>query len=185
MNKLKKDDDLISEIISFWFSDEVQPLWFNSTSEFDELLRQRYKGTWELACCGNFDHWQLDPNGALALVIILDQFPLNMFRQDKRQYSTEAHARKIANYAIEQGFDHQLSDQQKSFFYLPYMHSESLDDQNKAVSLYEKAGLESNLGFAKHHRDVIQRFGRFPHRNEALGRESTDEEIEYLKKSNW
>ena len=185
MNKLKKDDDLINEIISFWFSDEVQPLWFKSTDEFDDLLCQRYKATWELACAGNYDHWQLEANGALALVIVLDQFPLNMFRQDKRQYSTESHARKIAEYAIQQGLDNQLTDQQKAFIYLPYMHSESLDDQNLAVSLYERAGLESNLGFAKHHRDVVKQFGRFPHRNIALGRESTEQEIEYLKKSNW
>ena len=185
MDKLKKDDEWIEDIIQFWFSEEVRKLWFNSTKEFDDQLSQRFENLWSLARCGNFDHWQLEPKGALALVIILDQFPLNMFRSDKRQYSTESQARKIARYAIEQGLDQCLSAEQRAFLYLPFMHSESLEDQDYAVSMYEKAGLENNLKFAIHHRDVVQRFGRFPHRNVFLGRESTPEEIEYLKNSNW
>ena len=185
MNKFQKDDELVAEIIDFWFSDEARPRWFNSTPEFDELLRQRYEKVWGLARAGVYDHWAQEPLPALALVIILDQFPLNMFRQDARQYSTEAHARSIAGQLISGGGDQQLSNEQKAFLYLPYMHSEHLKDQDFAVELYEKAGLTDNLRYAHHHREVVQRFGRFPHRNQALGRESSAEEIEYLKNANW
>lgn len=182
---MKKDDDLILEILDFWFSPEVKPKWFNSTPEFDELLSQCYEKTWGQARANSFDHWEQEPDGALALVILLDQFPLNMFRADARQYSTEAHARKIAGHAINQGFEQRLDKVRQSFLYLPFMHSESLEDQNRAVELYEKAGLDNNLRYAKHHRDVVKRFGRFPHRNEVLGRESTPEEVEYLKNAKW
>lgn len=182
---MKKDDDLIAEIVEFWFSEQARPRWFNSTPEFDQEICSRYKKVWGLARAGSFDHWEQEPYGALVLVIILDQFPLNMFRSDARQYSTESHARQIAGHAIQKGFDQQLQKQQQAFLYLPFMHSESLQDQDYAVQLYDKAGLHDNLRFAKHHRDVIKRFGRFPHRNEALGRESTEQEIEYLKTANW
>ncbi len=182
---MKKDDDLIVEILEFWFSAEVKSKWFNSTPEFDDELRSRYEKTWGLARANSFDHWEQEAQGALALVIILDQFPLNMFRSDARQYSTEEHARRIAGHAVDMGFDQQLAKEQQAFLYLPFMHSESLDDQNYSVELYEKASLQDNLRFAKHHRDVIKRFGRFPHRNEALGRVSTAEENEYLKNANW
>jgi uncharacterized protein (DUF924 family) len=185
MNTLQKDDELVAEIIDFWFSDEVQPMWFNSTPEFDALLRERYEQIWGRARAGVYDHWAQEPLSALALVIILDQFPLNMFRQDARQYSTETHARAIAGQLIESGRDQLLSSQQKAFLYLPYMHSEKLQDQDFAVEMYQQAGLEDNLRFAHHHRDVVKRFGRFPHRNEVLGRQSTEQEIEYLKHANW
>lgn len=182
---LQKDDDLVAGIIEFWFSDEAKSLWFNSTAEFDALIRERYETIWGRARAGVYDHWAQEPLSALALVIVLDQFPLNMFRADARQYSTEAHARTIASQLIESGQDQALSDQQKAFLYLPFMHSEKLEDQDLAVSLYQKAGLEDNLRYAHHHRDVVKRFGRFPHRNQALGRASTAEELEYLKHANW
>lgn len=182
---MQKDDELIREILDFWFSDSSKALWFNSTEAFDAEIRERYENIWGLARAGVYDHWEQDAEGALALVIILDQFPLNMFREDARQYSTEAHAREVARHAIENGLDQQLSAAQKAFLYLPFMHSESLEDQDYSVALYENAGLEDNLRFARHHREVVQRFGRFPHRNEVLGRNSTEQEIEYLKKANW
>jgi len=182
---MKKDDDLVREIVDFWFSEESREKWFNSTLEFDERIRSRYEKLWGLARTGAYDHWEQEAQSALALVIILDQFPLNMFRHDARQYSTEAQARKIARGAIEKGLDEQLSPTQKAFLYLPFMHSEYLPDQQRSIELYEKAGLENNLSYARHHHDVVKRFGRFPHRNDALGRSSTSEEIEYLKKANW
>ncbi|MBT3203870.1 MAG: DUF924 domain-containing protein [Gammaproteobacteria bacterium] len=182
---MKKDDDLIQEILEFWFSKQSRSKWFNSTPEFDEVIRQRFEKVWGQARADSFDHWEQEPDGALALVIIFDQLPLNMFRQDARQYSTEAHARRIATHAIQQGFDQDMDKLRKSFFYLPFMHSESIEDQDRSVELYEKAGLDDNLRYAKHHRDVVKRFGRFPHRNEALGRESSEEELEYLKTANW
>ena len=182
---MRKDGELIDEILEYWFSDEVQPLWFNATTEFDDQLRDKYQSVWGLARAGTYDHWELEANGALALVIVLDQFPLNMFRLDARQYSTEAHARAVADRAIARGFDQQLGNPQKAFLYLPFMHSETLSDQDRSVELYSRAGLENNLRYAKHHRDVIRRFGRFPHRNAALSRESTPDELDYLEKANW
>jgi len=182
---MKKDDDLIAEILDFWFAESSRDKWFNSTAEFDEEIRQRFEKTWGLARAGSYDHWEEDPEGALALVIVLDQFPLNMFRDDARQYSTEAHARAVARYAIERGFDKKFDKARRAFFYLPFMHSESLADQDYAVQLYQQAGLDDNLRFAEHHRDVVRRFGRFPHRNAALGRDSTEQELEYLKHANW
>ena len=185
MNELMKDDDLIDDVISFWFSDEVRPLWFKSTIEFDQLLTTRYEDVWLRARAGAYDHWVEEARSALALVIILDQFPLNMFRQDARQYSTESHAREIARQAIETGVDQRLDNEQKAFLYLPFMHSESLEDQKRSLQLYAAAGLQDNLGFAQHHHDVVERFGRFPHRNKVLGRKSTEQERENLKHANW
>lgn len=182
---MRKDDELIEDILRFWFSQRVRPLWFKSTPEFDDELRQRYQSVWGLARAGTYDHWELEPRSALALVIVLDQFPLNMFRADARQYSTEAHAREVSARAMDKGFDAQLTAEEKAFLYLPFMHSESLADQDLAVELYRGAGLTDNLRYAEHHRDVVRRFGRFPHRNEVLGRNSTAEELEYLKKANW
>ncbi len=111
---------------------------------------------------------------------MLDQFPLNMFRGQAKSFSTEAQSREVARAAITEGFDQELAANQVSFLYMPFMHSEDLDDQALAVKLFNKPGLESNYRFARHHYSIIDRFGRFPHRNKILGRESTDAEIEYL-----
>ncbi|MDH3947825.1 MAG: DUF924 domain-containing protein [Gammaproteobacteria bacterium] len=168
-------------IVEFWFSDKVRPLWFQSTPEFDAELRDRFESVWQQAAAGKLDIWATTVEGALALVIVLDQFPLNMFRGDALCFSTEAKSREIANLAIENNLDVDLTDEQKAFLYMPFMHSESLVDQDKSVALYEAAGLAENLKFAKHHRDIVRRFGRFPHRNEILGRPSTEEELAYLQ----
>ena len=164
------------EILDFWFSDRVRPLWFNSTPEFDLELREQFMPTFQAASQGELDGWQTSPEGALALIIIFDQFPLNMFRRQPESFSTEAVARAVSEAAIAKGFDQHLADEQKAFLYLPFMHSEDLRDQDKSVELFTKAGLIENLKYAEHHRELIRRFKRFPHRNEILGRE----EIEYL-----
>jgi uncharacterized protein (DUF924 family) len=168
------------EIIDFWFSDEVRKLWFNSTSQFDTSLRERFLVRWQQASRGELDHWQQSAVGCLALVIILDQFPLNMFRGQAQSFATEGQSRAVAQAAIDQGFDRQLDVGQRAFLYLPFMHSEALVDQRRALELFAQPGLEDNLRFARHHHDIIDRFGRFPHRNEALGRHSSAAEIEYL-----
>jgi len=168
------------EIIDFWFSNPVRRLWFESTPEFDRQVHERFLATFEAASAGRLDAWQESPAGALALVIVLDQFPLNMFRGDARSFSTEARARHVAAAAIERGFDEPLDAEHKAFLYLPFMHSESTADQKRSVELFEAAGLKDSLKWAYHHRDIIARFGRFPHRNAILGRESTPEEITYL-----
>ena len=170
----------INELLSFWFSEPVKKLWFNSTAEFDQQLIDKYLQMLEQAEKGELEHWRDDPFGALALVIILDQFPLNMFRGQPRSFATEEQARQTAGYAIDKGLDNQLSAIQKAFLYLPFMHSENIADQDKSVSLFENAGLVENLKYAKHHRSIVERFGRFPHRNDILGRQNTADEIRYL-----
>lgn len=167
-------------IVAFWFSDAVRPLWFKSTPEFDKQLRNRFESLWQQAIKGKLDSWAETAEGALALVIVLDQIPLNIYRGEARSYSSESKARDIAGYAINYGFDCVLPDEQKAFLYMPFMHSESLADQDRSVDLYDAAGLMDNLKFAKHHRELIRRFGRFPHRNKILGRESTEAELAYL-----
>ncbi len=170
----------IHEVIDFWFSATTQPLWFNSTPAFDREIAERFASTLDAAANDMLESWELTPQGALALVIVLDQFPLNMFRGQARSFATEQLALKVAERAIQRDFDHKLSPQERAFLYMPYMHSEDIQDQDKAVTLYSQAGLQDNLRFAEHHRGIIQRFGRFPHRNAILRRESTRQEREYL-----
>lgn len=168
-------------VVEFWFSDKVQPLWFQSTPEFDAELRDRFEPVWQQAAADKLDSWAETPEGALALVIVLDQVPLNIYRGDALCFSTEAKSREIANLAIERDLAADLTDEQKAFLYMPFMHSEALADQDKSVTLFEAAGLAENLKFAKHHRDIVRRFGRFPHRNKILGRPSTEAEQAYLE----
>jgi uncharacterized protein (DUF924 family) len=169
-----------SDLIRFWFSDEARARWFDSTPEFDRLLRDRYLDLWELARTGGLTHWASTPEGALALVIVFDQLPLNMFRGEPRCFATEATSREVAAQAIANGLDRDLGPEQQSFLYMPYMHSEDPADQDRSVALFEAAGLLDNLGYAKHHREIVRRFGRFPHRNAILGRENTPEETAWL-----
>ena len=169
------------DVLDLWFSERVRPLWFNATPAFDQELRERFEPTWQQARDGELIHWSYAPSGALALTIVLDQLPLNMFRGQPVCFSTEAQAREVARQAIALGWDQGLSDEQKAFLYLPFMHSEALADQERSVALFEAAGLEHNLRWARHHRDLIRRFGRFPHRNAILGRASSAEETVYLQ----
>ena len=171
---------MAQEIIEFWFSPEVSERWFNSTQEFDRQLTERFESVWEQASQGDLDDWMSSAEGCLALVIVLDQFPLNMFRGEAKSFSTEARSIEVARHAIDQGFDAQLPIEQVSFLYMPFMHSEDLEDQDLCVRLFDKPGLENNLRFAHHHRGIVEQFGRFPHRNEILGRESTEAEVAYL-----
>ncbi|MEE8379430.1 MAG: DUF924 family protein, partial [Gammaproteobacteria bacterium] len=152
---------IVDEILSFWFSDQVQPLWYNSTPEFDQQLREKYLDTYQAALKGELSDWEETPQGALALVICLDQFPLNMFRNKPESFAGEAPSREVAARAIVKGFDQNLKGAQKAFLYLPYMHSEELADQDRVMELFSKAGLKDNLKWASHHRNIVQRFGRF------------------------
>ena len=167
-------------VIDFWFADETRKLWFNSTPAFDRQLRDAFEKTWEQACRGELDHWMQSADGCLALAIVLDQFPLNMFRDSAKSYASEAQSREVARVALESGYDAELDADKKAFLYMPFMHSEDLADQELALKLFDQPGLESNLRFARHHHDIVARFGRFPHRNAALGRDSSAAETEYL-----
>jgi uncharacterized protein (DUF924 family) len=168
------------ELIDFWFSEPSRQHWFRSTPQHDRDIRSRFERLWEQARDGQLVHWEQSATGALALVILLDQLPLNMFRERPPGFSSEAQAREVADRAIARGFAAALTEEQKSFLYMPFMHSESPADQDRSVSLYAAAGLDDSLKWARHHREIIPRFGRFPHRNAILGRESTAEERQWL-----
>ncbi|MES9871510.1 MAG: DUF924 family protein [Candidatus Sedimenticola sp. 6PFRAG7] len=169
------------DVLAFWYSESVSGQWFSSTPELDGEIGDRYGQLWEMAVNHELDSWIQSAEGCLALAIVLDQFPLNMFRGEARSFVSEQQAVEVARYAIGQGFDRQLASKRVSFLYMPLMHSESLDDQALSVECFANAGLEPKLRFAQHHRGLIRRFGRFPHRNAILGRESTPEELEYLQ----
>lgn len=168
------------KIIDFWFADEVRKLWFNSTPEFDRMLCERFEETLKQAGRGELDHWMETAEGCLALVIILDQFPLNIYRGSALSFATEARSRDVARVAIEKGFARMLPVEQQAFLYMPFMHSEDIADQELALELFDQAGMEGNLRFARHHHAIIETYGRFPHRNAVLGRVSTAVEVEYL-----
>lgn len=169
-----------SVVLDFWFDDAHRTLWFRSTPEFDALARRCFADLWRTARSGSLSHWADSPDGALALVILLDQLPLNMFRGRPEAFATEAAARTVADAAIARGFDTAMTESGRLFLYLPFMHSEDPRDQDRSVTLFESAGMEHNLRWARHHRDIVRRFGRFPHRNAILGRPSTREEEQWL-----
>ena len=168
------------DILEFWFSERVSPQWFNASKELDNEILQRFGNLWYQALNNELNDWAKTPEGALALIILLDQFPLNMFRGQAKSFKTEAFAIKVTKHSVSQGFDKKIAKTQLMFMYMPLMHSESLNDQDLSVQLFEKARLVDNLRFAKHHQQLIQRFGRFPHRNDILGRKNTSEEVIYL-----
>jgi uncharacterized protein (DUF924 family) len=180
MNAEPSREAAYQEVLELWFSPRAAKLWFRSTPAFDAELRERFEDTVQAALRGELDDWADSSHGALALVIVLDQLPLNIYRGQAESFAGEQKARAIAAAAIERGWDRGLDDKQKAFLYLPFMHSEQLADQDRSLTLYEAAGLHDNLRFARHHRGIIERFGRFPHRNAILGRESTPEEREWL-----
>jgi len=167
-------------LLDFWFDPEHQPRWFRATPDFDQAVRDGFETAWQAARSGQLDGWAQTPDGALALVILLDQMPLNMFRGQPESFATEALARQVARRAIEGQFDRALSGPGRAFLYMPFMHSEDLADQERSLALHEAAGLADNLRFARHHHAIVQRFGRFPHRNAILGRTSTPEEQAWL-----
>jgi uncharacterized protein (DUF924 family) len=167
------------EVRSFWR--EAGPKrWYKVDPAFDETVRERFLATWEAARSGRLAAWEDTPEGALALLIVLDQFPRNMFRGMAQAFASDEVARAVAGRAITRGFDQEFAPPERNFFYLPYMHSEALADQDKSVALVQAIGDSGGVKHAEAHRDLIRRFGRFPFRNEALGRTSTPEEAAYL-----
>lgn len=170
----------LQELLSLWFAPETSKLWFRSTQSFDDMLRDRYEAIYLQAKAGALDNLTEVDDLALALVILLDQIPLNIYRHDGRRYATEDKALSIARKVIARGGDRHMNERQKTFLYLPFMHSENLDDQKESIRLFEHAGMTKNAKFSHHHYAIIKRFGRFPHRNEHLGRASTEEEIAWL-----
>jgi uncharacterized protein (DUF924 family) len=168
-----------SAVVAFWW-EAGSSMWFAKDPEFDALFRERFLDLHEAAARHELNDWLETPEGALALVILLDQFPRNAFRDSPHMYATDAHARAVADRAIAAGYDLMVADRLALFFYLPFGHSEDLADQERSVALAERLG-ERDLQQARHHRDIVARFGRFPHRNPILGRDMTADEREYLE----
>ena len=166
------------DVVTFWQAAGPKR-WFRGDADFDRQFRDRFLGAHEAAARGELDGWTASAEGALALLLLLDQFPRNAFRGTPRVYATDAQARRIADAAVRAGHDRCVPGELRQFFYLPFMHSEDPADQDRCVALNEAQGGES-LRWATHHRDVVRRFGRFPHRNAVLGRASTPEEERFL-----
>ncbi len=185
----------IDEILAFWFGDpdasattyqQQRSLWFTKKAETDRHIREQFYSTYEQARADQLTDWQETAQGVLALILVLDQFPRNMFRGQPQAFATDPQALDLTELAIAQGFDQQLTPLQRLFVYLPLEHSELLEHQHRCVELFQPLAeldpdLADPLDYAIRHRDVIERFGRFPHRNSVLGRPSTPEEIEFLK----
>ena len=166
-------------VLGFWR--EAGPeKWFTKDAAFDEAIRARFLATYQAAAAEKLSDWERTAEGALALAIVLDQFPRNMFRGDARTYAADALARAVAERALARGFDRQVPSPEWQFFYLPFEHSESLGDQERCCALFAAAGDADLLKWAELHADIIRRFGRFPHRNAALGRATTPDEQDFL-----
>ena len=181
LNKTMTGEAKPDAVLDFWFSDDVASKWFMKDAGFDDAIRNILFPLYEAARRGELDHWTESPGGCGALSILLDQVPRNCFRDDPRAYATDAKARAIARQAIDRRFDLDLPAGQRLFLYLPFEHSETLSDQDLCVELIGKLDSTGDwLDYARRHREIIARFGRFSHRNDILGRPSTPEEIAFL-----
>lgn len=166
-------------VVEFWREAGLE-LWFTQNDVFDARFRSRFLALYERAAAGELDHWTTSPTGTLALLILLDQFPRNAFRGTPKVYATDAHARRIANVAVAWGQDLMIDRELRLFMYLPFGHSENLADQRRAHELVEHLG-PAFTERAMKYTEIIERFGRFPHRNEILGRETTSDEELFLR----
>lgn len=177
--------DVQKDVLNFWFEQTLPAQWFQVNPEFDANIRERYEEAYEKASMGIFDDWRTSSDGCLALCLLLDQFPRNMYRGTTKAFGTDSKALVVAKFALAKGFDQVLPPVKRRFLYLPYEHSEQLNDQRKSVELFEKMKKDDPLGYdyAVRHLKVIEQFGRFPHRNKILGRMNTPEEEEYLAQS--
>jgi uncharacterized protein (DUF924 family) len=154
--------------------------WYKRDDGFDAGVRERFLGLWHKALAGELSSWETTDDGALALVIVLDQFPRNMFRGKPEAYSSDALAREAAHRAIARGADKRIEPELLEFLYMPFMHSEDLADQRRCVELFRATDNAENLRYAEEHADIVRRFGRFPHRNQVIGRVTTPEEQAFL-----
>ena len=174
------------DVLTFWFEETPEEKWFQAKSDdFDNRIRDRFEALYRKAVAGGCDDWVATPEGCLALVILLDQFPRNMFRDRPEAFATDDRALAVAKRAIDSGHDMALTQQQRMFLYMPFQHCEDLAEQQRSCDLFQS--LDSNpdwYGYADRHREIVERFGRFPHRNKILGRETTPEEADFLKEPN-
>ena len=194
---MQKYRDRIESILTFWFGHptakdygQYRKAWFIKDPDFDRQIRQQFLTDYEKAAAGEYDDWQADPRSAITLLLLLDQFPRNLFREDARSFATDPKALALSKHLVNTGQDKSLPPAQRFFVYIPFEHSEDLSDQTRCVALMQELvdtvptldeGLKGGLDYAIRHKAVIARFGRFPHRNKILGRPSTPEEAEFLK----
>ncbi len=167
------------DILAFW-REAGRSRWYEKDDAFDAEVRRRFLDLWHKAAAGELSAWERSDDGALALTIVLDQFPRNMFRGEARTYATDPLAREVASRAIARDVDTRVDPVLVEFLYMPLMHSELLADQLRCVELFRKTGNAENLGYAERHAGIVKRFGRFPHRNRLLGRATTPEEQAFL-----
>ena len=180
--------DSVREIVAFWVEAVGPKGWYNPTDALDETIRERFEPLWEKGRDGFLAKWLCDAEGTLAYSILLDQFPRNMFRGSGKSFATDGAALAGVKIGVDRNWDLRIDEPQRQFFYLPMMHSERLADQERCVRLIKERmpeGGAENLLHAKAHREVIRRFGRFPHRNEALLRESTPAETAFLEEGGY
>jgi len=176
MSEVKTPQD----VLAFWH-DAGEDKWFEKDETFDRAIRDNFFSTYEAAAKGQLSDWEKTPDGALALVIVLDQFPRNMFRNDPRAFAADPLALEISKRALTSGTDRKIAHELVPFLYMPLMHSENIADQRRCVDLFGEYGNDNNLKFAELHQNIIERFGRFPHRNDVLGRDTTPEEQAFLE----
>ena len=174
----------IRDVLDFWFlpldhPDHGKPrdIWWKGPAEFDAEIRSRFGALLDKAVAGELDAWRKSPDGALALILLCDQFSRNMHRRTPRAFSGDAKARETARHALAHNYPAAYSNDMRVFFFMPFQHSEDLDDQNRALLLFTAIGDEEQIKYSKHHREIIERFGRFPHRNAILGRASRPDEM--------
>jgi len=182
------DVQSIREILDFWFlplghaeHGKPQKFWWESTPDLDAEISRRFGALFDNAVAGELDPWRKSPDGALALILLCDQFSRNMHRRTARAFSGDAKARETARYAFARNYPAAYSDDMRVFFFMPFQHSEDLGDQDFCCTLFATLGNEDNQKYALRHRDIVARYGRFPHRNEVMGRTSSAEELDYLK----
>lgn len=176
------DRKAIEDLLGFWFAPGMEAKWYDGGPEFDAALSRRFSGLCAEAWSGRLDHWKETPHGALALLLLLDQFPRNLRRGSAQAFAQDAKARALTRHVLTKGFDREFPQRLRVFCYLPLEHSEDLADQEECLRLMaELDEVAEAADYARQHRDIIARFGRFPHRNAALGRSSTAEEEEFLR----
>jgi uncharacterized protein (DUF924 family) len=182
------DTSGIRAILDFWLLPLDDPgygmpreLWWNGTPEFDAEITTKFAALLDKAAAGQLDHWANSADGALALILLCDQFSRNIHRKTAKAFATDAKARAIAHIALARSYPVAFTRDVRLFFYMPFQHSEELADQELCCALFKALGNEDNDKYAIDHRDIVARYGRFPHRNEVLDRTCTPEELEYLK----
>ncbi|HDY7531243.1 TPA: DUF924 domain-containing protein [Vibrio vulnificus] len=175
---------MYKEIIEFWFNELEPKQWWQKDAAFDSMIKTRFGELHRQARHGELFKWRETALGSLAEIIILDQFSRNIYRDEADSFACDSVALALAQFAISKGLDIELSINERAFMYMPFMHSESKLIHTQAVKLFEALGVESNLDFELKHKAIIDRFGRYPHRNQILGRQSTSEELEFLKQPN-